>query len=174
VPVLIVPPTGRPEYDMRALVEVVSPAITYGDAQGASGSPGIRDAHSIKYWRDLQLRVTFDGARRRLKELVSLPQDWDTYDAPPPSAHAKEQADRVLDLLQTLSQPLTKVVASAEGGIGICFVVGDRYADIECLNSGEILAVTYRGSEEPFVWQVESRDAAVIEAIERIHAHFAA
>ena len=41
MPVLVATPTNRPECDMRAVVEVVSPAITYSGAQGSSGTLGV-------------------------------------------------------------------------------------------------------------------------------------
>ena len=55
--------------------------------------------------------------------------------------------------------------------MAICFVNEQRYADIEFLNSGEILAVTYTGVAEPNVWEIN--DGILDDAIERIHTHVA-
>lgn len=48
----------------------------------------------------------------------------------------------------------TRIIPSADGGVTITFYAGDRYADIECFNSGEILAMTKRGSERADIWPV--------------------
>src|SRR5947208_2620679 len=47
----------------------------------------------------------------------------------------------IIDELERMQFPPTRVVASAEGGIAVCFVNGQKYADIECLNSGDVIAV---------------------------------
>ena len=75
-------------------------------------------------------------------------------------------------MLESVPLVPTRIVPSAEGGIAVCFVHGDRYADLECLNSGEILAVTYRGVAEPLVWEVAPESATLRTAIEHIRAHF--
>lgn len=62
----------------------------------------------------------------------------------------------------------TKVVASAEGGVAVCFVVGDKYADIECLNSGEILGVVSNRRDRPSVWKIEQDTSDIARATARI------
>jgi hypothetical protein len=52
----------------------------------------------------------------------------------------------------------SKVVASAEGGVAICFASQEKYADVECLNSGAILAVKSRRGGLPEVWEVPQSD----------------
>jgi hypothetical protein len=58
------------------------------------------------------------------------------------------------------------VTASAQGGVGICFYHGKKYGDIECLNTGEILATTSDGSGRPQVWEVRLSESK--GALERI------
>ena len=72
-----------------------------------------------------------------LSGLKSMTEDWDTYGASRPNEEAIESAGAVLGSLQRegLLVP-TKLLASAEGGVGICFVEGSRYAHIEILNEG--------------------------------------
>jgi hypothetical protein len=70
--------------------------------------------------------------------------------------------------------PPSKVAASAEGGVGICFVEGEKYADIEIFNDGEMLATTYRGDSDARIWDLESDDASITEAINQIRAHLSA
>src|SRR6266571_595063 len=63
----------------------------------------------------------------------------------------------LLALQETQAQNVlpTRVVASAEGGIAICFVEGNKYSDIECLNSGVILGVLSNQHDCPIVWEIE-------------------
>jgi hypothetical protein len=59
-----------------------------------------------------------------------------------------------------------RVAPSAQGGVGICFYNGERYGDIECLNTGEILATISDGSGRPLVWDVKPSETG--RALERI------
>jgi hypothetical protein len=122
-----------------------------------------------EYWRSLQL---FEEAHRQLQELADLSPNWDSYGAEVPNESAKSTAEKVVALLRSMSVPPTRIVASSEGGIGICFVHEDRYADLECFNTGEIVAVSYRGTREPHAWEVAPEDEAIKAAIEQIRAHF--
>ncbi len=124
-----------------------------------------------EYWRS---RWLFDQAWTRLQELENLGPNWDSYGAAAPNDAARNTAERILALLSDLAVSPTRVVASSEGGVGICFVHGDRYADIECFNTGEIVAARYRGTGEPHVWQIAPEQDAMIAAIEQIRAHFSA
>ena len=80
--------------------------------------------------------------------------------AEPPSVHAQVLASVMLQQFQADHTPPTRIVSSAEGGVAICFVNGDKYADVEFLNTGEILSVVSNRRDTPIVWQVEpsSRD----------------
>ena len=59
---------------------------------------------------------------------------------PPPSARALTDAWTVLDSLVEADLRPTRVTTSAEGGIAFIFERGGKYADIECLNNGCVLA----------------------------------
>jgi hypothetical protein len=124
-----------------------------------------------EYWRSLRL---FGQALRQLRELAGLDPDWDSYGAEAPNEGARNTAERILALLRSTLLAPTRIIASSEGGIGICFVHEDRYADFECFNTGEIVAVSYRGTDEPHAWEVAPDDAAIQTAIEQIRAHFSA
>ena len=81
----------------------------------------------------------------------------------PPSVNAQVLASIMLQQLQADQTPPTRVVSSAEGGVAICFVNGDKYADVEFLNTGEILGVVSNRRDTPTVWQIgqSSRDFAL-------------
>jgi hypothetical protein len=126
-----------------------------------------------KYWRDVLLKPTFDKAEKKLEDMTKIGPNWDSYDAEPPNQEARANAAEVLILLQEQALAPSTIVPSAEGGVAICFVRTGTYADIECLNTGEILAVTYAGNNEPDVWDVDQNSEAVRHAIDRIKSHFA-
>lgn len=105
----------------------------------------------------------------RLKQLSKLREDWDSYGAEAPTDVSVNNASRVLKTLSEFSAVPDGILPSAEGGIAICFVRDDSYADIECLNSGEILAVKYRGNEPPRVWEVGE---SVADTVQTILGHF--
>lgn len=77
-------------------------------------------------------------------------------------------ADVALDILRVEDFSCDRVVASADEGVGICFVHGDKYADIEFFNTGEILAVTSSRNSEPFIWSVDPDPEAIRTTIQEI------
>src|SRR5689334_12172345 len=89
---------------------------------------------------------------RQLEELGKLDVNWDSYGAEPPSDEVIDSAWSLLALCSIQGLTPYRVVPSAEGGVGICFASERRYADIEFLNTGDILAVTSNGMGhiEPF------------------------
>ncbi len=79
-------------------------------------------------------------------------------------------ARSVLKLLGQVDFLPSRIMASVDGGITICFIVGDRYSDIECVNSGEILAVISDRSscQSPDVWDIGGDHKNLHSSIERI------
>jgi hypothetical protein len=65
------------------------------------------------------------------------------------------------------------VLSSAEGGVAICFVRDGKYADVECLNTGEVLAVKYSRDENPRAWSVENTRNGVLQLAHSITAYLA-
>ena len=49
-----------------------------------------------------------------------------------------------------------RVAASAQDGIIIYLSRGLKYADVECYNTGEVVATTREEGAESSVWEVES------------------
>lgn len=111
-----------------------------------------------------------NALRHRLRSLGSLRANWDSYGAPPPSEKALANTKRLLEEFLRADRVPSAVVPSAEGGAGLCFIERDRYADVECLNSGEILGAMYRGQENPEIWDVSIEE--IPSAIERVRVHF--
>ena len=116
-------------------------------------------------------RACGEDNRRRVRALANLRPNWDTYAAPAPNGVSVANAIRVLNLLEAMNLGPTRILPSAEGGVGVCFVRGDRYADIECSNDGEILGVFYVGAQMPVLLETDATDNTVNTALERIRDH---
>jgi hypothetical protein len=106
----------------------------------------------------------------KLDSFRELKQGWDSYDAEPPSEAALENARGILRHLWTRGDIIKVSLApSVEGGVGIIFSgPGSKYADIECFNDGEILAITSEDGAEPSVWPVHAEAESLRLAIDRI------
>ena len=91
-----------------------------------------------------------------------MPENWDTYAAPAPNSRSIEVASEVLLSMEDLGIEPTGLRASAEGGIGIYFMTGERYSHLESLNSGELVVLMYDGTGIPEV--IEIFDKAGLKA----------
>lgn len=85
-----------------------------------------------------------------------------------PSVSVVDDARDILGIIKMNGLLPTRVVASAENGVAICFVRGDDYSDIECLNTGEILAVTSNRHDRPTVWEIGAASTDMVEAVDQI------
>lgn len=103
-----------------------------------------------------------------LSKLAALPQNWNSYGAAPPNATAISLARKVLNTISDLKLKPSHLDASAENGVCVSFVQDRRYADIECFNSGEVLAVTSAGDGHPTVWEVPATTPGITSALAAI------
>lgn len=95
-----------------------------------------------------------------INAMALLRPDWNGYGALPPTRECREKVKKLLKAISSVLPP-TRIVPSAEGGIGLCFYVEKRYGDIEFLNSGEMLACTSEILGKPVVWEVKDIIASV-------------
>jgi hypothetical protein len=121
---------------------------------------------------DTKLRkaVSHKRTSRFIDQLQALSTD---SRAEPASSSALECAREVLRQLEMGSLHPIKISNAAEGGVAICFANREKYADIECLNSGEILGVISNRRDHPIVWEVEPRSGGIAGAIARIREFLA-
>src|SRR2546422_189828 len=105
--------------------------------------------------------------QRQIDQLRSLRRGWNTYGAEPPNDTAFELTDRILSAANRLRIDVTRVVPSADGGLGVCFVRGGRYAHIEASNEGELTLVMFAGRETAEVSGIDSEES-LLRALERI------
>lgn len=99
-------------------------------------------------------RTWLTPALQRIASIATLPANWDSYNADPPNRKAVQHSRIVLNALVNLDFKPASIDPSAEGGICISFSSDDRYGDIECFNSGKVLAVKSTPSTPAEVWDV--------------------
>jgi hypothetical protein len=117
-------------------------------------------------------------AKEKLTKLSTLEHNWDSYGAEPPNEFALQWASITLDILEELGREPNALVPSVENGIGICFINGDKFADIEFFNEGEILATTFQkklsldnlslDNSNPNIWEVGINTDSIRETLEVI------
>lgn len=162
-----------------------APAVFSTDVRDvmAAENPRVDERNGLEAQHSSQLDVSYQATRvtffherqdwlvqayKQLSRLAQLEDDWDTYGAEAPAAEALVNARSVLSTLAELDFQPTSVDASAEGGVCLSFRVGDRYGDVECFNSGEVLAVTSAGGDETQVWTVADLDRDLRASLTKI------
>ena len=99
-----------------------------------------------------------DAAREELQGLRRLCDDWDGYGSEAPNDVALHHGRTMLTVLDACGRPPNQVSASAEGGVGLYLRTGDRYAIIECLNTGEIGALASDRHDHTECWDAIPHD----------------
>jgi hypothetical protein len=123
--------------------------------------------------RTCQNNLAFKAFMDQVEKLAGLSPGWDTYDAEPPNQSAISLAKKTLGLLEEMQFVPYQVGPSVEGGVGIVFFNDGKYADIEFLNSGTVLAVVSDRKSEPEAWEVPAQDALIRSALKKMHAYLA-
>ena len=108
-------------------------------------------------------------ALRSISKLRQLDADWDSYGAEAPNEDAIQLARDLTCGLPEDSKP-SQIGASAEGGVCVSFFNDDRYGDVECFNTGEVLAAITKRGEDTEVWAVNPTSEAMREAVDRVRA----
>ena len=108
------------------------------------------------------------GAYAELAALGRLANNWDGCGAVAPATMAVELAREVLQIAADFELAPCSIDASLDGGVCVSFVCSDHYADIECFNSGETLAVVSKGGEQTQVWAVDNTHWSITQAVKRI------
>lgn len=106
----------------------------------------------------------------QLEELRELRRGWDSYDAEVPNTTAFRRAHEILTAAQQERLDVTRIVPSAEGGIGICFVASGRYAHIEASNDGELTLVMFSGNDPAEIREIHD-EPALVQALHQIRQY---
>jgi hypothetical protein len=89
-----------------------------------------------------------------IAKLGAMDADWHESEIAPPNPHAVALATDVLRRLSDIDFEPSSIDPSTGEGICIYFSGANRTANIECFNTGEILAATIRKGGEPLIWEV--------------------
>lgn len=111
-------------------------------------------------------------AFKRLVELAQLQDNWDSYGAEAPEEAAIGRMRRIINRIQRYNLVPSSIDASAEGGVCVSFRHGEKYADIECFNNGEVLAVTSLNEGDAEVWEIADLDLDLERALEKLCEFF--
>ena len=136
-----------------------------------------RNAQYIRDFQDgssfMRRVVALQEAQNKLTNLLHLRSDWNSFGAEAPTESTVAVARHILRRLVWSDLVPDGIVPSAEGGVAFCFVRGNKYADIECLNSGEVLAVKTTRNEQPTVWALDESSNAVDSTAQSISTYLA-
>lgn len=92
-----------------------------------------------------------------IENLRGLPRDFNGYGSDSPTSESIRLATAIVLRASKVIEP-SRVVPSAQGGIVIYFVRGRKSGDIECLNSGDVVATLSDGRNLPEVWEIRESD----------------
>jgi hypothetical protein len=92
----------------------------------------------------------------QIESLGQLPRDFNGYGSEAPNDESIRLASQVV-LAAKKIRP-TRVLPSAQGGVAVYFVQGSKRGDIECLNTGEIVATMAGGQEDLRIWEIRAGD----------------
>ena len=163
-----------------ALSEWFEDTVTDASEYCATEEPRKRQPATCEEWSAEKVFTLYPDSERRaqltrLESFRSLHRGWDSYDAAPPGDVAINNTRHILRVLWTCetTPPLRQISPSVEGGVALIFTGRDKkYADIECFNNGDILAITSDGNSEPSVWSLNKEGGSLRRAIEKLNAFF--
>jgi len=92
---------------------------------------------SIEFSQELR-DAGWNGLFAKLDSFAQLEHGWNSYSAPPPSSTARRNARAFLEVLRAAETKPNRVSASAVGGVGMTFRLGERKAYVEFLNGGRV------------------------------------
>ena len=102
---------------------------------------------------------------------LGLAPEWPEESIVAPAPRASRSADCALRLLAELGLQPDRLFPDLDGGVGLVFTGTGRYADLQFLNSGEVVATcSDRSGGTPRVWRIQSGDPGWRAAFETIRA----
>ena len=102
---------------------------------------------------------------------LGLAPEWPEESIAAPAPRASRSADCALRLLAELGLPPDRLFPALEGGVCLAFAGTGRYADLQFLNSGEVVATcSDRSGGAPRVWRIQPGDLGWRAAFETIRS----
>jgi hypothetical protein len=105
-----------------------------------------------------------------IRAAARLRPNWDSYGADPPSPVAVHWAEETLRIFESSGILPDRADPSVEGGISIAFTGVDKYADLECFNTGEIVATLWRRDDNPEIWELPADARDIEQAANKIRS----
>ena len=97
----------------------------------------------LKQSASLTIKYGLIDAEGALDRISRMESDWDSYGAAAPSVHAIQASREILEeLAEALILPST-IVPSADGGVSVYFMSGDRTVYVESYRQGTQALVMY-------------------------------
>ena len=143
----------KSRYATVALTAVLGTAVLFApnmrvEFQPQRMSAGFSDA-------DLQTRESpIQHLFLKLEQLGTLSDDWDSYGAEAPNQHAINIAKHFVEKLSSSGLFPDRIVPSVEGGIGLVFLKGSSYIDLEIFNDGDVLLGESHLERDSYVYEV--------------------
>jgi hypothetical protein len=106
----------------------------------------------------------------RLFGMRGLPVIWDDSGAALPNKRAMDLSVRMLSRLAELDFEPNFVDPSVNEGVSISFRRNGRYANIECFNSGELVAATSLDNGGTNVWEFQADESSIRETVNIVFA----
>jgi len=106
-----------------------------------------------------------------LRKMRHLNDNWNGLGSAPPNSHAIWNAQDVISILHKVDFAPSQISPSAEEGVGISFVKGDKYAIIECYNDGDIAVAFSDGQGKTDIWEIGTSNSEIKETIDRLVAY---
>lgn len=132
-------------------------------------APQVTDKHLQSGWWVANVESWISRYYRQLDEFKELQDNWNGYGSEAPNNIALTLSHELGDILHEREFEPTRVLPSAEEGVGVSFASGEKRAIIECFNDGDVVAVTYEDDGEPRVWEVGSSEVDLREAVDHIY-----
>jgi hypothetical protein len=149
------------------------PSIHRVETKNYSAQTGeLRDDLSRRLAQSTFLTIKYGliDAEGELDRISNIKTDWDSYGAEPPNADAIRASREILEeLADALILPST-IVPSAEGGVSVYFMTGNRTAYVESYNQGSQVLVMYDQNGDAEVFEL-GRDIPRAEVSDRILAY---
>jgi hypothetical protein len=116
------------------------------------------DTETIRTADSTSASSWFPRELAKLLRLQSMTDDWHSSDVSPPNQIAIEASICALHRLSDVDLCPSFIAPSSDEGVCLAFESGERYADIECFNTGEVFAMTSTPNGRPTIWEVQDGD----------------
>jgi hypothetical protein len=124
-------------------------------------------SQQIRMWRQSWLQTL----EAKLSSMRTLSDNWNGYGSAAPNKDAFRNAEDLIMVLHQKGLEPSRIAPSAEEGIALTFMSGQKRAIIECYNNGGITAAVFQKGMQSEVWTLGTSTQDLEEAVDRIFAY---